>query len=169
MQLPIDKRRLLASLFWLGPGLIFSSYFAVRRAGLAVLYKPVSLLESQVLRDVPYRESSEDEKHRLDLYLPDAEDWPVLIFIHGGGLSTGDKSLRFGGADVYGNIGRFYASHGIGVAVINYRLQPKVSWPEQVDDVAHAAAWVHSNLGSYGGDTSRLFIGGHSAGAYLAA
>jgi len=73
------------------------------------------------------------------------------------------------GADVYGNIGRFYASQGIGVAVINYRLQPKVTWREQAEDVAHAALWVHSHLGIYGGDTGRLFIGGHSAGAHLAA
>jgi acetyl esterase/lipase len=70
---------------------------------------------------------------------------------------------------VYANIGRFYASQGIGVALINYRLQPKVSWREQVEDVAHAISWACSHLGIYGANTSRMFIGGHSAGAYLAA
>jgi acetyl esterase/lipase len=84
-------------------------------------------------------------------------------------LDAGDKSLRIGGEDIYGNIGRFYASQGIGVAVINYRLQPEVNWRQQVEDVAKATGWVVSHLGDYGGATSRIFIGGHSAGAHLAA
>src|SRR5438093_266305 len=117
MALPIAKRRMLASLLLVSPGLIFSGYAAVRRAGLAVLYKPAALGEEQVRRDILYREGSDDEKHRLDLFLPQGSGWPVLIFVHGGGLSCGDKALRIGGADVYGNIGRFYASQGIGVAV----------------------------------------------------
>src|SRR5437867_3432495 len=170
MDSAVAKRRILASLLWLGPGLIFSGYLAARRAGMAVLYRQASLEGGRVLQDVPYLDGSEDAKHRLDLFLPPhVTQWPILIFIHGGGLASGDKALRVSGADVYANIGRFYASQGIGVAVINYRLQPKVSWREQVEDVAHATAWVHSHLGSYGADTSRLFIGGHSAGAYLAA
>jgi acetyl esterase/lipase len=135
---------------------------------MTVLYKSATLENGQVFIDVPYREGSSDRKHRLDLFLPEGANWPVLIFIHGGGLASGDKSFRVSGEDVYGNIGRFFASQGVGVAVINYRLQPKVTWREQVDDVAHATAWVASNLGMYGADTSRLFIGGHSAGAHLA-
>lgn len=169
MALPVAKRKIPASLFWVVPGLLFSGYVAVRRAGMAVLYKPASLGETQVRRDLCYREGSEDEKHRLDLFVPPEPNWPILIFIHGGGLASGDKALRVSGADVYGNIGRFYAAHGIGVAVINYRLQPRVRWREQVNDVAHAVAWAYSSLPASGGDPSRFFIGGHSAGAYLAA
>jgi acetyl esterase/lipase len=135
---------------------------------MAVLYKSASLENGQVFIDVPYREGSTDRKHRLDLFLPQGTGWPILIFIHGGGLASGDKSFRVSGEDVYGNIGRFYASQGIGVAVINYRLQPKVTWREQVDDVASATGWLAANLGLYGADTSRIFIGGHSAGAHLA-
>jgi acetyl esterase/lipase len=71
--------------------------------------------------------------------------------------------------DVYGNIGRFYAARGIGVAVINYRLQPTVGWRDQVADVARALAWVHASISDYGGDQRHIFIGGHSAGAQLAA
>jgi acetyl esterase/lipase len=168
MEARIAKRRLLASLLWMAPGLVFSGYVAVRRAGMAVLYKPVSLEDWQIHPDVCYRDGSADEKHRLDLFLPRGANWPVLIFIHGGGLNSGDKALRVSGADVYGNIGRFYASQGIGVAVINYRLQPNVTWREQAEDVAHATAWVHSHMGIHGGDAGRLFIGGHSAGAHLA-
>ena len=169
MAVPIDKRRVLGSLLLMSPGLIVSGYLAVRRAGLAVLYKPVSFSDDQVRRDIPYRDGSADEKHRLDLFLPSGSGWPTLIFVHGGGLRSGDKALRVGGADVYGNIGRFYASQGIGVVVINYRLQPQVSWREQVEDVAYAVGWVNSHLHDYGADSGQFFIGGHSAGAYLAA
>src|ERR1051325_5965522 len=141
MARPMDKKRVLGSLLLMSPGLIFSGYLAVRRAGLAVLYKPVMLGEDQVRRDIAYRKNSEDQKHRLDLFLPAGSGWPGLIFVPGGGLCSGDKEVRVGGADVYGNIGRFYASRGIGVAVINYRLQPLVSWRQQVEDVACATAW----------------------------
>ena len=163
------KRRMLASLLLMSPGIIISGYAAVRRAGMAVLYKSVPWPDEQVRRDISYRDESADEKHRLDLFLPKGANWPILVFVHGGGLASVDKTLRVCGADVYGNIGRFYASRGIGVAVINYRLQPKVTWREQVEDVAHAVAWVHSHLGLFGGNTNRLFVGGHSAGAHLCA
>jgi acetyl esterase/lipase len=169
MDSSVARRRILGSILLLSPGIIFSGLVAVRRAGIAVLYKPAALPESQVLRDVSYRNGSDDEKHRLDLFLPQGTDWPVLVFIHGGGLNSGDKALRVGGADVYGNIGRFYASQGIGVVLINYRLQPQASWREQVQDVAHAMAWTWSHLGTYGANIRRMFVGGHSAGAYLAA
>jgi acetyl esterase/lipase len=143
-------------------------YIGVRRAGMAFLYQRVAWPEQRILRDIPYRADSADPKHHLDLFLPEGCNWPVMVFIHGGGLNSGDKSLRVCGKDVYGNIGRFYASQGIGVAVINYRLQPKVTWREQVEDAAHAVAWVHSHAASHGANTSRLFVAGHSAGAYLA-
>ena len=112
---------------------------------------------------------SDPVKHRLDLFLPEGEGWPVLIFVHGGGWTRGDKSLKAGGADVYSNIGRYFASEGIGTAVINYRLQPEVNWREQIDDVAHAVAWVHNNVAKHGGDPESLFLMGHSAGAQLSA
>ena len=169
MDSSVARRRILGSVLLLSPGIIFSGLVAVRRAGIAVLYKPVAFPESQVLRDISYRDGSDDEKHRLDLFLPQGTDWPVLVFIHGGGLNSGDKALRVGGADVYGNIGRFYAAQGIGVVLINYRLQPQVSWREQVQDVAHAMSWTWSHLETYGANIRRMFVGGHSAGAYLAA
>ena len=141
---------------------------AVQRVGMEILYTKAPFPESQIARDIPYRSDSSSPKHRLDLYRPTAKRWPVMVFVHGGGWVSGDKGLRFGGQDVYGNIGRFYAARGIGVAVISYRLQPQVTWREQVDDVAEAAAWVKNHIASYGGDPSRIFIAGHSAGGHLA-
>jgi len=140
----------------------------LERTGIILFYRKAALPDAQVRKDIVYREGSTLPKHRLDLFLPAGTNWPVLIFIHGGGWTKGDKGLIAGGADVYENIGRFYTAQGIGTAVINYRLQPGVDWRTQLDDVATATAWVHSHISEYGGDPKRLFVSGHSAGAQLA-
>jgi len=53
--------------------------------------------------------------------------------------------------------------------MIKYRLQPSVTWREQIDDAACATAWVHSLIAEFGGDARRIFVSGHSAGGQLAA
>lgn len=169
--------------------LTLSCRAVVGAVAMPFLYDEVTLPSAQIVRDVPYHEGdgSRADKHRLDLFLPSvpagpnvapiadaahAADamapWPVVIFVHGGGWTSGDRGLRFGGEDVYGNFGRYLASHGIGAAVISYRLQFEVEWRDQVEDVARAAAWVRANIGDYGGDPDAVFLMGHSAGAQLA-
>ncbi len=140
----------------------------MEHAGIALFYEKAPLPDAQVKYDVPYVDRSPLAAQRLDLFLPKGTNWPVLVFVHGGNWDAGDKGLRVGGADVYGNIGRFYAARGIGVAVINYRLQPTINWRDQVKDVAAATAWVHAHIAEYGGNPDRIFLGGHSAGAQLA-
>jgi arylformamidase len=147
---------------------IFTGCTVVEHAGIALYYEKAPLPDAQVKYDVPYVDHSLLAEQRLDLFLPTGKNWPVFIFVHGGNWDAGDKNLRVGGADVYGNIGRFYAARGVGVAVINYRLQPMVNWREQVKDVAAATVWIHTHIAEYGGNPSRIFLGGHSAGAQLA-
>lgn len=141
------------------------------RIGVPFFYRQADLPETQIARDLPYRTGpgADREKNLLDLYRPTGTRWPVMVFIHGGGWTSGDKSYRAGGADIYANIGRFYAARGIGVAVISYRLQPAVAWPAQLDDVAHAVAWVHANVARWGGDPDTIVLAGHSAGGQFAA
>ncbi len=158
----------LTFLLVLEVSILFTGCAVVEHGGIALLYMKAPLPDAQVKYDVPYVEHSVLPKQRLDLFLPKGTNWPVLIFVHGGNWDAGDKGLHVGGADVYGNIGRFYAARGIGVAVINYRLQPTVNWREQVKDVAAATAWIHGHIAEYGGSPHRLFMGGHSAGAQLA-
>jgi acetyl esterase/lipase len=112
----------------------------------------------RVLHDLRY--AAEGPRNRLDLYLPEGTGFPVALFVHGGGWCRGDKSM-------YADVGTFLARHGIGAAVINYRLSPEVRHPEHVRDVAAAFAWVRRNIGSYGGDAGRLSVFGHSAGGHL--
>lgn len=136
--------------------------------GLKFVYRDVHLPASRVLRDVSYEPTASIAKERLDLFLPDGTGWPVVVFVHGGNWTEGDRALRVGGQDLYGNIGRFLAANGIGAAVISYRLLPAVDWTTQADDVARAVGWVYRTLPVYGGDKSRILMMGHSAGAQLA-
>jgi acetyl esterase/lipase len=103
------------------------------------------------------------DKHKLDLYLPrDKKNFPVLVFLHGGSWRTGDRSL-------YKALGDRLARAGIGVAIPSYRLMPQNPHPAQIEDVAAAFAWVAQNISQRGGDASRIYLSGHSAGAHLAA
>src|SRR5262249_28081526 len=70
---------------------------------------------------------------------------------------------------VYSALGTFFARHGIGAVVINYRLSPEVMHPEHIKDVARAFAWTHKNIGRYGGRNHEIFACGHSAGGDLGA
>ncbi len=142
----------------------------VTRVGVKLLYRRADLPAAQIIRDVCYAPAAAcDNPHRLDLYLPAGRDWPVMLFVHGGNWTEGDKSLRAGGADVYANVGRFYASQGIGVAVINYRLQPATDWRGQVADARQATRWIHDHIREHGGRPDDIFLMGHSAGGYLSA
>ena len=137
---------------------------------VSLFYQEAVLAPDQVLKDLSYwtDPQADERKHRLDLYVPEGRGWPVLVFVHGGGWTRGDKALKFGDADPYGNIGRFYAARGIGVAVVNYRLQPRVTWREQAKDIARALAWVYGHADDYGANRRAIFMSGHSSGAQLA-
>ena len=137
--------------------------------GVRVLYRRVDLPRAQIREDIRYRAGADggDAAHRLDLYLPTGRDWPLIVFVHGGNWDSGDKNTRVGGADVYANIGRYYASRGIGTAVIDYRLQPGTSWRGQVEDVRAAVHWAADSIAAYGGRPDALFLMGHSAGTHL--
>jgi acetyl esterase/lipase len=54
------------------------------------------------------------------------------------------------------------------VVTVNYRLSPSVTHPAHIEDIARAFAWVAENIADYGGDPSRIVVGGHSAGGHLA-
>ena len=113
--------------------------------------------------DIAYRTDAAADavRHKLDLYVPTgAKEFPVLLYVHGGAWKNGAKSL-------YIALGRAFARHGIGVAVINYRLSPAVKHPAHAEDVASAFAWVHGNIAKFGGDPNRIILMGHSAGAHL--
>jgi acetyl esterase/lipase len=105
-----------------------------------------------------------DPQHRLDVYVPDgaaAASRAVVLFWHGGRWRFGDKSdYRFVGAAL--------AQAGYVVIVANYRHYPQVKMPGFMADAAQATLWAAEHAGEFGGDSARLYLMGHSAGAHLA-
>ncbi|MEF2279634.1 alpha/beta hydrolase [Deinococcus sp. YIM 134068] len=121
----------------------------------------------RVTRDLPY---GPHERHRLDVYRPAAPGpHGVVLFFHGGGLWTGDKTLPESGGLVYANLGGFLARHGVVAVVANYRLVPHVRFPGGGEDVARVVAWAREHIAGYGGDAHDLTLFGNSAGAIHAA
>jgi len=108
-----------------------------------------------------------DPLQKLDVYEPSvhpAQPMPVLIYIHGGGFTRGDKTGRAGNP-FYGNLGYWFGRHGIVVVLANYRLAPKDKWPTGAKDMAGIVAWTHAHIADYGGNAKRVFLMGESAGA----
>jgi acetyl esterase/lipase len=104
-----------------------------------------------------------DPRQTLDIYVPDglAKPAPVILFFYGGSWSSGGK-------DIYRAFGQAFASKGIVTIVADYRLYPQVRYPAFVEDGAQAFRFVHEIVAKYGGDANRIFLAGHSAGAYIA-
>lgn len=106
----------------------------------------------------------ETERCRLDVYAPaDARDLPCLVWFHGGGLTEGQRD-----APPVAALCRALASEGMVVASASYRLSPRVKYPAYIEDAAAAVAWMRGHSAEYGGDPGLVFVGGHSAGGYLA-
>jgi acetyl esterase/lipase len=118
--------------------------------------------EYRLVTDVLYRERGAVEgamhqRCRLDFYFPvNKKDFPTVIWFHGGGLSVGGRSIPLA-----------LRRRGLGVIAANYRLTPENPSPSFLEDAAAAVAWTFKHLSDYGGDPKKIFVSGHSAGAYL--
>jgi alpha-L-fucosidase 2 len=131
-----------------------------------VAYSPAA----EVRRDVVYGEA-EGQKLLLDVSVPEGKGpFPVVILVHGGGWSSGDKA----GAEKPGSgadITPWFApltEAGFAWVSINYRLAPANRWPACLEDTRMAANWVRAHAPEFGGDPNRLALMGHSAGGHLA-
>ena len=117
-----------------------------------------------LMSNIPYIDNGH-ARHVLDIYTPEStvsQKLPVVFWIHGGGWQVGDK----------GDVAlkpKVLTERGCVFVSTNYRLLPEVEMVELIDDVAASLGWVHKNISNYGGDPKRIFVGGHSAGAQLAA
>lgn len=117
----------------------------------------------EVRKDIAYTDGQPEDaaKHKLDLFLPrGAARAPIFFFVHGGAWKYGDRWQ-------YGPLGHRIAKEGIVTVIPSYRLAPKHPHPAQIEDVAAAFAWTLRHGAELGGDTNRVFVAGHSAGAHL--
>ncbi len=128
--------------------------------------KPADLLNATIPRsgltivhDVAYGPAA---RQKLDFYRPErAGPAPVIVFFYGGSWNSGSKST-------YPFVAATLARRGNVVVVPDYRLYPDVRYPVFLQDCARAVAWTAAHLAQLGGDPARLFVMGHSAGAYNA-
>jgi arylformamidase len=130
-------------------------------AATALARSRAAAARSQAVLDVPY---GPDPKHRLDVYHPPAHvtGAPVLIFLHGGSWTHGYKEwMGFMPPALVDLPAIFVAA--------NYRLAPTHQFPAQLEDTLALLDWAQGHIAQHGGDPSRIFIGGHSAGGHLAA
>ncbi len=114
--------------------------------------------------DIPYGDHA---RQRLDVYTPKGaaaagKTRPIIVFWYGGSFERGRKSQ-------YRFVGAALAEAGYVAVLPDYRLYPEVKFPDFIDDGARAVAWAHSHAAQIGGDASRIYLAGHSAGAHIAA
>ncbi len=152
----LHRRRFLSLL----PALLASPFLAGCSATAVV---------NALVPDDDYREYGdqlygEGPRRKLDIYVPTAAAGPapVVVFFYGGGWTSGDK-------DMYLFVGQAFASRGFVTVIPDYRLYPEVRYPAFVEDAASAVRWTVDHIGEQGGDPKRIYLVGHSAGAYIAA
>jgi len=113
--------------------------------------------------DVAY---GDGPRQKLDIYRPaqpaPTGGWPVVVFFYGGSWNSGARGD-------YAFVGEALAARGVLTLVADYRLYPEVRYPDFLRDSAAALAWGLARASSLGGNPRRVFVMGHSAGAYNAA
>ena len=114
--------------------------------------------------DLPYQSENSDEyiseRCKLDIFAPENKadkKLPVIVWFHGGGITSGNKS----------GFPKLIRELNIIFVTANYRLSPKIKAATAIEDAAAAVAWTFENIEKFGGDKSKIYVGGHSAGAYL--
>ncbi len=125
-----------------------------------IMAAPMFAREYSFEKDILYKgrpDAYTEKMCRLDIaYEKGAEGRPVIVWFHGGGLTKGKKGtpapLQKDGAVIVG---------------VGYRFVSEVSVEETLDDAAAAVDWVLKNITSYGGDLSKVYLAGHSAGGYI--
>ena len=127
---------------------------------LLFLCTNIAKAQYQQVNDISYATSDDpyaQERCKLDVYFPtNVDDAPVVVWFHGGGLEGGEK-----------HIDEELRNSGLVVVAPNYRLLPKASIDQCLDDAAAAVAWTFRNIARYGGSQRKIFLAGHSAGGYL--
>jgi triacylglycerol lipase len=130
---------------------------------VAPLHRGRGAAGERITRDACYGTA---DRHRLDIFAPEqrgATPLPVLVFVHGGGFTMGDKTAP--GSPMYDNVGLWAVRNGFIGVNITYRLAPAAQWPAGSDDVSAAVTWVRENIAAHGGDPAKIFVMGQSAGA----
>jgi acetyl esterase/lipase len=121
----------------------------------------VTPIEAGTYKDMSY---GNDPAQKFDICVPQttATRLPLIIVVHGGAWSAGDKGD-------FSPISSFLADQGFVVINTNYRLLPAFSYPAPLEDFQMLLQWVNENSVRYRIDVTRIGMTGHSAGGHLIA
>jgi acetyl esterase/lipase len=129
---------------------------------------PLGLINSLVPKEGYHKHGSLSygtlERQKLDVYVPEGigGDLPVVLFFYGGSWQSGRRQD-------YLFVAQALTARGCIAVIPDYRVYPEVKFPTFIEDGASAVSWTRSKANDFGGDIDRLFLMGHSAGAYIAA
>ena len=105
-----------------------------------------------------------DPLQTLDVWPSAAFEPELIVFVHGGGWSRGDKRMMHGSDKL-----RHWQGEAYAVASLNYRLVPDATVEQQARDIAAALALLKAQADELGFDAQYIALVGHSAGAHLVA
>ena len=130
--------------------------------------RPLALFNQLVRRDT-YQKQADLEygsltRQKLDVYAPlgEPQDLPVVVFFYGGSWHSGRRQD-------YSFVAQALTSRGFVAVIPDYRLYPEANFPPLLKTGLRPLPGSINNISSFGGDPKRLFVMGHSAGAYIAA
>lgn len=103
-------------------------------------------------------------RQKLNIFVPNTvqDKTDVIVFYYGGRWQSGQK-------EHYEFVADALTAKGFVTVLPDYRLYPDVDWPDFIQDGAEAYQWVYKNIANYHGNPKRIFVMGHSSGAYIAA
>ncbi len=98
----------------------------------------------------------------LDLYPANRPNAPIFVFVHGGAWLRGE-------AKDYGYPAELFVNAGVNYVALDFIAVGAANGDIGVmaEQVRRGIAWVYKNAASFGGDTSRFYVGGHSSGGHL--
>jgi arylformamidase len=111
--------------------------------------------------DIPYGPTKIEA---LDIYPAQRPKAPIVVFIHGGYWFDGRLTR-----DKYAWVAKGFRPHGLATVIPDYAVCPKVTVDEIVRECRAAIAWTYKNAQEFGGDASRIYVTGNSAGGHLTA
>jgi len=134
-------------------------------SGTAMLNATVPRQAFRASTAIPY---GSDARQKLDVYEPfeaaatvSPHGRPVVVFFYGGSWQNGERGD-------YLFVGEALASRGFVAVLPDYRTWPDVRFPSFMEGAAAAVRWARDHAAEFGGDPSRIFLMGHSAGAHIA-
>ena len=98
----------------------------------------------------------------LDVFTTVRANAPVMVFLHGGAWRGGDARSQAFAAETFVKAGAHFV-------VPDFAVVMDVGLDGMVAQVRRAVAWVAANAAAFGGDATRIYVGGHSSGSHLAA